>query len=78
MRDFGGVDISDIGRRLATPIRKWEREHAGALVQNLLHAEHGAVTEQDEVLGQLQRGAIASIVVASDFPLSLHECDRCG
>ncbi len=76
--DFGGIETSDLGRRLATPIREWEREHAGALVQNLLHAEHGAVTEPDELLAQLQRGAIASVVVASDCPLSLHECDQCG
>jgi len=76
--DFGGIDITGLGHRLVTPIREWEREHAAALVQKLLHAEHGAVTEPDELLAQLQRGAIASIVVASDCRLSLHECDQCG
>lgn len=76
--DLGRTPIAELNHRVAAPIRDWERQRAESLVQNLLGANGGAVTEPDEVLMQLQRGTISSILVASDFPLSLRECDRCG
>jgi hypothetical protein len=76
--DLGRIRIAELSHRLAAPIRDWERQRAESLVQNLLGASHGAITEPDEVLMQLQKGTISSIVVASDFPLSLRECDQCG
>jgi hypothetical protein len=76
--DLGRFPIAELSRRLVDPIRDWERQREESLVKDLLHANRGAVTEPDELLTQLQEGAIASIVVACDFPLSLRECDQCG
>jgi Bacterial archaeo-eukaryotic release factor family 10 len=76
--DLGGFPVIELGHHLSGPIREWERRGTEALVQNLLGADRGVVTEPDEVLAQLQKGAIGKLVVTSDFPLSLRVCDRCN
>jgi Bacterial archaeo-eukaryotic release factor family 10 len=76
--DLGRIPVAELSGCLATPIRDWERQRAESLVQNLLGASRGAITEPDELLAQLQEGMVGRIVVASDFPLSLRECDQCG
>ncbi|MGC0775106.1 MAG: VLRF1 family aeRF1-type release factor [Candidatus Acidiferrum sp.] len=76
--DLGRFPIDELSRRLAVPIRDWEQQRTESLVQSLLSAKRGVVTEPDEVLAQLQEGAIGKLVVTSDFPLSLRECDECG
>lgn len=76
--DLGRFPISELSRRLAAPIRNWEQQRAESLVKSLLGADRGTVTALDELLSQLQEGAIGTIVVARDFPISLLACDRCG
>ena len=76
--DLGGIPIAELGRRLAGPIHEWEKQRAESLVRNLLGENPDAVTEADEVLAQLQEGAISRIVVVQGLSLSLHECERCG
>jgi hypothetical protein len=76
--DLGRIPVAELSSRLARPIRDWERQRGETLVQHLLGASRGAITEPDELLAQLQEGAIGSVVVARDLSLSLRECDQCG
>src|SRR5208283_1356341 len=76
--DLGGIPIQELSPRLAAPIREWQQQRAESLVSDLLSARHGVFTTPDEVIAELQKGAISEIVVASDFAPSLFECDRCG
>jgi len=75
---LGSFPVAGLVHRLSGPLREWEQECAESPVQNLLGSARGVVTEPDEVLAQLQDGAIGSLVVASDFPLTLRECNDCG
>ncbi len=76
--DLGGFSVADLDLRLSGPIREWEQQRSESLVQCLVGATRGVVTEPDEVLAQLQEGAIGRLVVAYDFPFSLRECDQCS
>jgi len=52
-------------------------EHELAAVQRLRSSDAGAPTNPDEVLAQLQKGPIRSLLVARDISLALRDCPKC-
>ena len=64
--------------RLEPRIAEFERQRQIITVEQLLAEGGRSVANPDEILARLQRGAIHTIVVASDFDVRLRECGKCG
>ena len=59
-------------------IAESERQRQIIVVEHLLAEGDRSVTNPDEILTQLQNGALHTVVVASDLDLRLRECAKCA
>lgn len=76
--DLGNFPSKQLHRQLQPVIDDCQRKQQIAMVTNLLGADQGAVIGVDEMLAQLQRGAIRSFILAWDVDLDVHQCVKCG
>jgi Bacterial archaeo-eukaryotic release factor family 10 len=76
--DLGNFSPEDVRRRLEPLMDNYKRRQQIAAVTYLFGADHGAVTNVDETLTQLQNGALRTLVLAENFDLEVHQCLKCG
>ena len=68
----------DIQARIEDRLREYEAIRKEHLIDELLNRTQGIVTGVDQTLNQLQRGLLASLVVAEGLNPVLHQCESCG
>ena len=76
-KDYGWMTRSELQRRIRPLVEKHERERDAALVESLLGDGRNAVAGLDEVLVQLQKGTLRSVVVAKGLEAELLRCGEC-
>jgi peptide subunit release factor 1 (eRF1) len=64
--------------RLLPLVNYYEQEQQLSGVKLLQTADRAAVTNPDEVIAQLQKGRIRTLLVARDLELVLRQCPKCG
>ena len=76
--DLGKFSPRQILERMEPYVREFEQKRQRALVVQLLFEEGKFRTNPDEILAQMQNGAIHTLLVATDMDLQLHQCAKCG
>ena len=69
---------ADIQVRIEAKLREYEANRKEHNIDELLNRTKGIVTGVDQTLHQLQRGLLASLVVAEGLNPVLHQCESCG
>jgi peptide subunit release factor 1 (eRF1) len=76
--NLGRSSPRQLQTRLLPLIEFYEREQQLAGVKLLQTADRAAVTNPDEVIAQLQKGRIRTLLVARNLEVVLRQCPKCG
>ena len=72
------VQAADIKARIEDRLREYEAIRKERMIDELLNRAQGIVTGVEQTLNQLQRGLLASLVIAEGLNPVLHQCESCG
>ena len=72
------VQAADIKSRIESRLREYEAIRKERMIDELLNRTQGIVTGVEQTLSQLQRGLLASLVIAEGLNPVLHQCESCG
>jgi hypothetical protein len=76
--DLGNFSPRELLQRLKPIIAEDEQRRQAEAVSQLLGSENGAIPNVDEILAQLQNGAVRTVFISRDFELDLRQCTKCG
>lgn len=77
-QDLAQLEANEMRAHLEPHMAAWERQRQAALVSAAAEGARGTMRGFEEVLVQLQRGMIRTLLLARDFDAPLQQCPGCG
>jgi peptide subunit release factor 1 (eRF1) len=77
-QDLAHLEANEMRTHLQPHMAAWERQHQAALVSAAAEGKRGTIRGFEEVLVQLQRGMVRTVLLGRDFNPALQQCRECG
>jgi len=76
--DLAKMTLDQLKKHIEPKIAAWEHKHEDEVVRMATSEERGTIAGFDEILAQLQKGRIRTLVIARGLDPELNQCVKCG